>query len=435
MHRGIVLTFTFSQVYTNAFGAKLTDTTFVFSKQQREWCDERCESVRPPPGLPAIKPIFAKTSSMKAADHIFFVLYIADWVIARCYSEKCGEVFCRFVDIVRKCFNLPLHVNDIPSIRSAIIEWLCLHELRFPKTMLPMVFHRWLKVADSLERNGPVMMHWAMPYERFLGKVLRGIKNRKDPEANAAMSYKMMKWGESGREDIIRVAERVGKHGTAQRLRDTQSLDDIGYMQTDVRKMEFRGKKSRWRVEDEVEARRLLINHYRATHPRFSFLYDLWQSTGKKVEMYRWAVPQDLEGRSALDDALSLGPVVEGDEYTRLYIADRQLRTRAMEERRKKRLATVGMYAEIDESGVSRIVRIERLIMHKFAGVYSRLVLVELYQNKKCPYTDRRIIKMNEPLRTGRMIISASMIQRRVMLLDGPYINDPEYKYVVPIHN
>lgn len=127
---------------------------------------------------------------MRAYDWLLFATVFAGYAMRGCLDNVVLNIFLRLTECLSLMTAREVDDAHIRALESSVVEFLCLLELKFPKTELGMVYHLMLHVVEHVRDWGPAPCTWMFPYERFLGFLCRHIKNRSHVVANATRFYR-----------------------------------------------------------------------------------------------------------------------------------------------------------------------------------------------------------------------------------------------------
>ncbi|XP_035549023.1 uncharacterized protein LOC108993538 isoform X1 [Juglans regia] len=82
-----------------------------------------------------------------------------------------------------------LDVNRLSQLQTDIITILCKLEMIFPPSFFDIMVHLAVHLPREAILGGPVQYRWMYPFERYLGKFKRYVKNKARPEGSIAEAY------------------------------------------------------------------------------------------------------------------------------------------------------------------------------------------------------------------------------------------------------
>ncbi|XP_042971135.1 uncharacterized protein LOC122303420 [Carya illinoinensis] len=82
-----------------------------------------------------------------------------------------------------------LDVNQISQFQTDIVTILCKLEMIFPPSFFDIMVHLIVHLPREAILGGPVQYRWMYPFERYLGKFKRYVKNKARPEGSIAEAY------------------------------------------------------------------------------------------------------------------------------------------------------------------------------------------------------------------------------------------------------
>lgn len=85
--------------------------------------------------------------------------------------------FCHLVSLVNLCLKRTMNAHQILRYSHHVEEYLRSSVKLFQHCGLAPNHHMAIHLADFLDRFGPVRSWWSFPFERFMGKILKGSYN------------------------------------------------------------------------------------------------------------------------------------------------------------------------------------------------------------------------------------------------------------------
>ncbi|XP_042957921.1 uncharacterized protein LOC122293417 [Carya illinoinensis] len=82
-----------------------------------------------------------------------------------------------------------LDVNRLSQLQTDIVTILCKLEMIFPPSFFDVMVHLAVHLPREAILGGPVQYRWMYPFERYLGKFKRYVKNKARPEGSIAEAY------------------------------------------------------------------------------------------------------------------------------------------------------------------------------------------------------------------------------------------------------
>jgi hypothetical protein len=159
---------------------------------------------------------------VKAHDWMTFVTVLGMWAMrGLSIDPKYLLVWFTFCDLASRLTADRIYAEDLPALEQDVTEFLCLLERTFPATELTIVFHLMQHLVLYLQLWGPLTRYWMFPIERFLGFLVRKIKNRAHPEANVTNQYQLFRSTLLYRREIERSLASSAHFNRYSRLLDT----------------------------------------------------------------------------------------------------------------------------------------------------------------------------------------------------------------------
>lgn len=362
---------------------------------------------------------------MKAAEKLFFMLHIGEYVLQDCYSRECGEVVIRFFKIVRKAMCWVVDPTKLESLYQDIAEWLSLHELRFPSTEMSSVFHRVLHIPKTMEKTCPLFVTWMFPYDRYLAYLTIWIKNKRHPEENILSVYRLMRVTSSNRHILLQQMHQIWPNGLPCSFEDRVMKPAHGIDRMPARQgVKMMGASRVWKVTERERKTmtKQLHDIYIHTYPAYRRLYTTWQATAKNECDFKAWVPLN---NTKEHEEMTMGPRLQGKKYTRCNASGMFFRGADKERQRGYTgWLTVNSYCEIQEQRknqqpIKRVARIHHFVTHRFCDKETHLGYATVY----CAHTSHAstglpLVDLTKCLDTR--LIDMTQASGRVMLMQGP---------------
>ncbi|KAL4563092.1 hypothetical protein LXL04_027124 [Taraxacum kok-saghyz] len=93
---------------------------------------------------------------------------------------------CTFL---KKICARTLVVEDMIKAQDELIKILCKLELIYPPTFFDIMIHLSLHLPEEAILGGPVFMRWMYPFERYMKKLKKYVRNKAKPEGSIAEGY------------------------------------------------------------------------------------------------------------------------------------------------------------------------------------------------------------------------------------------------------
>ncbi|XP_042980097.1 uncharacterized protein LOC122310279 [Carya illinoinensis] len=89
----------------------------------------------------------------------------------------------------KKLCSRTVDITHLSQLQSDIVIILCKLEMIFPPSFFDVMVHLAIHLPREAILGGPVQYRWMYPFERYLGKFKRYVKNKARPEGSIAEAY------------------------------------------------------------------------------------------------------------------------------------------------------------------------------------------------------------------------------------------------------
>ena len=165
---------------------------FVFSESEKVNFMDVISRTKVPSGYSStlIKHVGEKKlSGMKSHDHHVLLQQILPSAIRHSLKKGARNSIIRVGNCFQRICAKVIKSSDIPSLREYVVETVCQLEIWFPPGFWDIMPHLMLHLVDELEICGPVHYRWCYSMERYLGTLVRYVRDRSRPEAGMASGY------------------------------------------------------------------------------------------------------------------------------------------------------------------------------------------------------------------------------------------------------
>ena len=165
---------------------------YVFTDTEKESFLSLVSHTKVPSGFSStlIKHIGEKKlSGMKSHDHHVLIQYILPAAVRHILKKGIRNAIIRVGNCFRRICSKAVKVSDIPALRTYVVETVCELEVWFPPGFWDIMPHLLLHLVDELEICGPVHYRWCYSIERYLGTLVRYVRDKSRPEAGMASGY------------------------------------------------------------------------------------------------------------------------------------------------------------------------------------------------------------------------------------------------------
>ncbi|XP_063960459.1 uncharacterized protein LOC129283892 [Lytechinus pictus] len=175
------------------------------TKEERRVADTRILNIRTPKHLVFNpKPFFSSYVYMRSADYRKLATEgILKYALRGMLGERQRKTLFALCDSIRDLCSGKCDDETIDAMDTKLQEVLARVERDFPRGLQTICFHLMHHFPDALRQLGPTVGWWMYPYERMLGNISQGIRNRKTPEANAVENYRIS--------EFVKICEMTGE--------------------------------------------------------------------------------------------------------------------------------------------------------------------------------------------------------------------------------
>lgn len=404
-----------SQRWHNAYGQALDPTHFILTKAQMNEIDHKITALKPPTGIGKLPPLFLHYGQWTASQKIFLITKLIPIIFQSYLSDQCRDVLFRFSHIVTTMLSCPIDPAILPQLETDIKEWLVNLELYFPATELSLVFHLFLKVPDCIKTHGPLTQYWAMLGERFIGRLMRGVKNRSRPAANISVNYVSSVSAVENRRDVAQIARQRGQTKLAEMIEQSSELSAVVWEGGRCkRRTELKGAVNRWKPESVQQKSivRQLDAILKSEIPRYKQLYDQYTATPNRPQSFsQFRCP----GMTIEDGLLTLGPILSTTCRPRCLLGDMVLRSASAKS--KQFYTSVNSMCIVLVKGEERVAKTQAYFSQSFAGKTWDIAVITLFKRKaRDQLTGMRLVDIKR-LEEKTHIITLSNIVSRIMLV------------------
>ena len=174
------------------FGYVKPKAPFVFTESEKTSFMNLVSQTRVPTGYSStlIKHIGEKKlSGMKSHDHHVLLQQILPSALRNSLKKGPRNAIIRVGNCFQRICLKVIKRSDIPSLRLYVAETVCQLEIWFPPGFWDIMPHLMLHLVDEIEIYGPVHYRWCYSIERYLGTLVRYVRDKSRPEAAMASSY------------------------------------------------------------------------------------------------------------------------------------------------------------------------------------------------------------------------------------------------------
>ncbi|XP_041016141.1 uncharacterized protein LOC121258662 [Juglans microcarpa x Juglans regia] len=130
-----------------------------------------------------------KITGLKSHDHHVFLQRLLPIVVGGFLRSDIALALTELSSFFKELCARNLDVNRLSQLQLDIITILCKLEMIFPPSFFDIMVHLAVHLPGEAILGGPVQYRWMYPFERYLGKFKRYVKNKARPEGSIAEAY------------------------------------------------------------------------------------------------------------------------------------------------------------------------------------------------------------------------------------------------------
>ncbi|XP_042973064.1 uncharacterized protein LOC122304867 [Carya illinoinensis] len=130
-----------------------------------------------------------KIMGMKSHDCHIFMQYLLSVVISGFLPANVRRALIELCLFFKELCSQTLDKTMLKRLQKNIPIILCKLEMIFPHAFFDIVVHLAIHLPDEALLAGPVQYRWMYPFERYMGKFKRYVRNRARPEGSIAEAY------------------------------------------------------------------------------------------------------------------------------------------------------------------------------------------------------------------------------------------------------
>ncbi|XP_042979992.1 uncharacterized protein LOC122310182 [Carya illinoinensis] len=162
-------------------------------KEKRSFC-EWLASVKFPDGFAVniarcVNVRESKILGMKSHDSHIFMQRLLPVVISGYLTSDVRQALTELSSFFKKLCARALNIDVLHRLQTDISLILCKLEMIFPPAFFDIMVHLAIHLPQEALLAGPVQYRWMYPFERYLGKFKRYVKNMTRPEGSIAEAY------------------------------------------------------------------------------------------------------------------------------------------------------------------------------------------------------------------------------------------------------
>ncbi|XP_042972746.1 uncharacterized protein LOC122304540 [Carya illinoinensis] len=130
-----------------------------------------------------------KIMGMKSHDCHIFMQYLLPIVIGGYLRPDVRRCLLELSSFFKELCSRALDITVLKRLQANIPIILCKLEMIFPPTFFDIMVHLAIHLPNEALLAGPVQYRWMYPFERYMGKFKRYVRNRAHPEGSIAEAY------------------------------------------------------------------------------------------------------------------------------------------------------------------------------------------------------------------------------------------------------
>ncbi|XP_042950023.1 uncharacterized protein LOC122282129 [Carya illinoinensis] len=130
-----------------------------------------------------------KIMGMKSHDCHILMQYLLPVVIGGYLRPDVRRCLIELCSFFKELCGRTLDITVLKRLQANILIILCKLEMIFPPAFFDIMVHLAIHLPDEALLAGPVQYRWMYPFERYMGKFKRYVRNRAHPEGSIAEAY------------------------------------------------------------------------------------------------------------------------------------------------------------------------------------------------------------------------------------------------------
>ncbi|KAF5450443.1 hypothetical protein F2P56_030797 [Juglans regia] len=130
-----------------------------------------------------------KISGFKSHDCHIFMQKLLPVAVGGYLRKDISLTLIEFSNFFKELCARTLDRNLLKQLDNDIVNILCKLEMIFPPSFFDVMVHLAVHLPREALLGGPVQYRWMYPFERYLGKFKRYVKNKARPEGSIAEAY------------------------------------------------------------------------------------------------------------------------------------------------------------------------------------------------------------------------------------------------------
>ncbi|XP_042964595.1 uncharacterized protein LOC122298807 [Carya illinoinensis] len=130
-----------------------------------------------------------KISGLKSHDCHVFMQRLLPIAVGAFLRTDIALTLTELSTLFKELCARTLDVNRLSQLQTDIVTILCKLEMIFPPSFFDVMIHLAVHLPREAILGGPVQYRWMYPFERYLGKFKRYVKNKACPEGSIVEAY------------------------------------------------------------------------------------------------------------------------------------------------------------------------------------------------------------------------------------------------------
>ncbi|XP_042964577.1 uncharacterized protein LOC122298784 [Carya illinoinensis] len=131
----------------------------------------------------------SKISGLKSHDHHVFLQTLLPIAVGGFLRRDIALALTELSSFFKELCARTVDVNRLSKLQLDIVTILCKLEMIFPPSFFDVMVHLAVHLSREAILGGPVQYRWMYPFERYLGKFKRYVKNKAHPEGSIAEAW------------------------------------------------------------------------------------------------------------------------------------------------------------------------------------------------------------------------------------------------------
>jgi hypothetical protein len=285
--------------------------------------DARYKSIVGPAGwVSKCRPIFARTSSLTAADCHRFLVFILPYALFGVVDVEVYNVIVELTAAIAEVIARVIRTEELPRMKQRVRRALEEFERVFPQTEHRINLHLFNHLVDVVAVWGPVFATNMFPFERFIGWLKRHVTQRRYPEVSMFNNHARHVSKPAARRVAETVEEQISQMGdSAEVLQEMMGRTDAPmeeYIEGQVRVGGAQSRRMYFTHEDMTAIEKFCLAHGPRDLKTAILAYETMRSaTGSATRS--WQATDDPDLPQGIRS--SLGGIPNGAGIHSLYVS------------------------------------------------------------------------------------------------------------------